>query len=507
MKKQEIRLSSEDTDRELEFMTLANLVLQPKFLDKTIKLLGNIGSRVFSGGGKNLIYEILLKMKEEGEPVDPQTVKIRLRKEKIPVSVFDLLFKLTTETEELPWNLMEKYLKGLKDLATKRGRKQEAGKYLLALNDGRDPIEAEQVMIKGLADIEAETEKVKRGMTLLESLATPVKEPVSPIGGGFLAPERYTTIAAQDGEGKTTFCLQLALCACSGVTFLGRFLIKKPCKVLYFCGENSRGDINDKATMQISELEKLVKGGDVSKYLENLILVRPLEIDFTLDRVEDRGKLAWWLKTYEPDIVIFDPVADFVGTEKSLSDDILARKTEKTLNTIAREFRVFPILVLHFKKESEELKNIFEKPHGSKFFVNSAVAQICIERADKQKYEAAKKIHCKFKLVTDVFTFLLVRDRETLYYSEIDKDEMSKAKLLPKHIVNFLVEKCKGRAVPTIFYEIAAEQLGCSQKQIKELVKLAIDQGLIEIKRGILMPIIVKTRGKARTGAKEAGFS
>ncbi|GAI97851.1 unnamed protein product, partial [marine sediment metagenome] len=190
-------------------------------------------------------------------------------------------------------------------------------------------------------------------------------------------------------------------------------------------------------------------------------------------------------------------VADFVGTEKSLSDDILARKTAKSLSVIAREFRVFPILVLHFKKESEEpLKNIFEKPHGSKFFVNPAVAQICIERADKQKYESAKRIHCKFKLVTDVFTFLLLRERETLWYSEIEKDEMRKAKLLPKHVMNFLLEKCNGRAVPTIFYEIAAEQLGCSQKQIKELVKLAIDQGLIEKKQGILIPIIVKTRGK-----------
>ncbi|GAJ08250.1 unnamed protein product, partial [marine sediment metagenome] len=259
MKKQEIDLTSKDTDEELEFITLANLILQEKYIDKTTKLLGNIGSKVFSGGAKSLIYEILLKMREEGEPVDPQTVKIRLRKEKIPVSVFDLLFSLTTETEQVSWILMEKYLKELKDLATKRGRRQEAGKYLLALNDGRDPIEAEQVMIKGLADIEAETEKVKRGMTLLESLATPVKEPDSPIGGGFLAPERYTTIAAQDGEGKTTICLQLALCACSGVTFLGRFPIKKPCKVLYFCGENSRGDINAKATMQIPELEKIVK--------------------------------------------------------------------------------------------------------------------------------------------------------------------------------------------------------------------------------------------------------
>ena len=496
MKKQEIRLSNKDVDEELEFLTLANLVLQPKFIDKTIKLLGNIGSRVFSGGAKRLIYETLVKMREEGKPVDHQTVKIRLRKEKAPDSVCDVLFDLTTSSKEISWDIMETYLKGLKDLAIKRGHRQEAEKYSLALNDGKDPIEAKQELDKGIADIESYTEKVKRGMSLLESLATPVKEPASPIGAGFLAPERYTTIAAQDGEGKTTLCLQLALCASAGVTFLGRFPIKKPCRVLYFCGENSRGDINAKATMQIPELEKLVKGGDVSKYLENLILVRPLEVDFTLDGVESKGKLDWWLKTYEPDIVIFDPVADFVGTEKSLSDDILARKTIKTLNVIARAFGVFPILVLHFKKESEELKEIFEKPHGSKFFVNSAAAQICMERADKQKYESAKRIHCKFKLITDAPNLYVLRDRETLWYSEIDKDEMRKAKLLPKHIVNFIVEECKGRAVPTILYEMAAEKLSCSQIQIRELVKLAIDQGLIEKKRGILIPIIVKTRGK-----------
>ncbi|GAI61366.1 unnamed protein product [marine sediment metagenome] len=341
MTKQKIDLTSKDTDEELEFITLANLVLQPKFIDKTIKLLGNIGSKIFSGGAKSLIYETLLKMREEGKPVDPQTVKIRLRKEKFPDSVCDVLFDLTTKSELVPWVLIEEYLRELKSLATKRGRRQKAEKYLMAINDGKDPIEAKEELDKGIAEIEAKTEKVKRGMTLLESLATPVKEPDSPIGGGFLAPERYTTIGAQDGEGKTTFCLQLALCASSGVPFLRRFPIEKPCKVLYFCGENSRGDINAKATMQISELEKLVKGGDPSKYLENLILVRPLEIDFTLDREEDRGKLAWWLKTYKPDIVIFDPVADFVGTEKSLSDDILARKTSKALNVIAREFRSF----------------------------------------------------------------------------------------------------------------------------------------------------------------------
>jgi len=505
MKKQKIDLSSKEIDEQLEGITLANLVLEKKFLDKTQKLLGGIGSKVFSGGRKRLIYETLEEMKEKGEPRDQQTIRIKLKKKKVPVSVFDELVDVVGTGELVSWIFMEKYLKELKDLAVKRGRKREAEKYLEAVNDGKDPVKAKQELDKGIADIEVKTEKVKRGMTLLESLATPVKEPLSPIGRGLLAPERYTTIAAQDGEGKTTLCLQLALCASAGVTFLGRFPIKKPCRVLYFCGENSRGDINKKATMQMPELEKL-KGGDTSKYLENLILVKPLEIDFTLDRQEDRGLLGWWLKTYKPDIVIFDPVADFIGTEKSLSDDILARKTVKTLNAIAREFRVFPILVLHFKKESEELKDIFEKPHGSKYFVNSAAAQVCMERADKQKYEAAKRIHCKFKLVTDAPNFLVLRDRDCLWYSEIDKDEISKAKLLPKHITNFILEKCKGKAIPTILYETAAEQLGCSQIQIRELVKLAIDQGLIEKRRGILIPLIVKKQGKGKTEAAQESF-
>ncbi|GAJ07557.1 unnamed protein product, partial [marine sediment metagenome] len=85
--KQEINLTNKDTDEELEFLTLANLVLQPKFIDKTTKLLGNIGSKVFSGGAKALIYEIVVKMREEEQPIDTQTVKIRLRKEKVLDSV------------------------------------------------------------------------------------------------------------------------------------------------------------------------------------------------------------------------------------------------------------------------------------------------------------------------------------------------------------------------------------------------------------------------------------
>ncbi|GAI68729.1 unnamed protein product, partial [marine sediment metagenome] len=47
----------------------------------------------------------------------------------------------------------------------------------------------------------------------------------------------------------------------TATSFLGRFPIPKPVRVLYFCGENSRGDINEKAEKQIKELKELLGRG------------------------------------------------------------------------------------------------------------------------------------------------------------------------------------------------------------------------------------------------------
>ena len=57
MKKQ-IDLTSKEIDEQLEVVTLASLVLEEKFLDKTQKLLGDIGSKVFSGGKRKENPEI-----------------------------------------------------------------------------------------------------------------------------------------------------------------------------------------------------------------------------------------------------------------------------------------------------------------------------------------------------------------------------------------------------------------------------------------------------------------
>jgi hypothetical protein len=520
MKNQKTEITSKDIDRECEFMTLANLVLQPKFIDKTIKLLGNIGSKIFSGGAKNLIFETLLKMREEGEPIDHQTVKIRLRKEKTPDSVINLLFELTTSSEKIPWRTMEIYLKGLKDLAIKRGHRQEAEKYFLAINDGQNPIEAKQELDKGIADIESYTEKVKIGMNALESLNTPIKESPSPIGKGLFDPGRYTIFGGADGEGKTALLVELALCCISGTDFLGVFPIKKPLQVMYISGENTRQDLNNKIRKQLVELEN--QKDDVGKYLENLMFFYPDEVDIQIDK---KGGTAWLearLKEYSPDLLILDALCNVLSSDTSLNDDITARRAGEALNKLSRDFSCVIIITTHLRKPTEtETKSLSEANpgkmydsipggisllfHGSRYFTNLAVVKMAMYRKNLQKFEAVKLIEFKFKTAESPPKILVERDRETLWCKEISPGEESK--LLPKDIVWILKDKNNGRAVPTIFVDVVMETLNCGKTQARELIKLAIDQGLIEKGKGIedkgLLLSLPEKRGKGRAEAGE----
>jgi hypothetical protein len=524
MKKQEIGLSSKDVDEELEFITLANLVTQEKFLDKTIKLLGNIGSKVFSGGAKSLIYETLVKMREEGKPIDPQTVKIRLRKGKVPDSVCDVLFDLTTSSELVPWTLIEEYLKELKSLATKRGRRQEAEKYLMAINNGKDPVKAKEELDQGISEIEAKTEKIKVGMNALESLSSPIKEKLCSIEGGLFAPERYTLFGASDGEGKTSLMVQLSFNAITGTPFLGVFPIPQPIDVLHISGENSRGDLNKKWEMALFELEKL-KGNEARKYLENLQVCYPSEVDIQLDKKGGTSWLETQLKEYSPDLLILDSLCQVLSSETSLNDDITARRAGESLNRISRDFNCMVIITTHLRKPTEtESKALSETKggkmydsipggisllfHGSRYFTNLAVSKVAMYRKDRIKFERAKWLEFKFKIAESPPNLLIERDRETLWCKETVSGELSK--LLPKDIIWVLKDKCKGRAVPTIFIDVVMEALNCGKTQAKELIKLAIDQGLIEkgkeIKdKGLLLSRLedVEKRGKGGAEAKE----
>ncbi|GAI28899.1 unnamed protein product, partial [marine sediment metagenome] len=238
------------------------------------------------------------------------------------------------------------------------------------------------------------------------------------------------------------------------------FPIPKPVKVLYFAGENSRGDMQEKIKRQQEELEKTL-GRSIEKELEeNFHWVAPLNINFFLNP-KDKIELHAWLEDHKPDIVIFDPLADFIASNKSLSDDTLARTTAKTLTEIAQKFKCFPIITTHLRKEAINPQtgrsivtpeNVWTFVFGSRYWLASAPAQIVIIRANLQRYPKAKKFCFKFKTSEQREPLQVLRN-PNLYYEELPDDKMSLATLTAQDVVEVLERICKGEQVESLLKE------------------------------------------------------
>jgi len=489
-------------DLSSEQSVLGNLLSEDakETIPRIARIFGNLGKEVFYSGKHRTIYQGITELHEQNRKTHPKIVADYLKDESSEDIPLAYLRQLQTD-QDVGAGITEELARRLTNLAVRRKTEMLGVQIQHRVKAGKEIPDIVEFTETELDNLKRNSNNEKKSMTLWESLNTPIKENPAPIGGGLLVPGRYTIIAATDGEGKTTLCLQLALCAVTATTFLSRFPIKKPVKVLYFCGENSRGDINQKARKQIEALTLLLRREIKQEELKNLIMVESQNIDFLLDKKEGQAFLNNWLEKHKPDIVIFDPLNNFISDDDTLNSDTIARKTAKTLNKIAVDYNCFPILTTHFKKKQEDgtpeisPDNVFSMFHGSKYWTNPAVSQIALTRAHKQKYPTAKRIHFKFKTETEVSPMLLLRGKSDLWYEEISRDEMSKAKLNPSDLVEILKIKCGGECIPSIFREIAAKALDCSQTQIRELLKVAKKQGVIVEKGGMLRVVEFTKQG------------
>ncbi|GAI13505.1 unnamed protein product, partial [marine sediment metagenome] len=202
---------------------------------------------------------------------------------------------------------------------------------------------------------------------------------------------------------------------------------------------------------------------------------------------KDKIELHAWLEDHKPDIVIFDPLADFIASNKSLSDDTLARTTAKTLTEIAQKFKCFPIITTHLRKEAINPQtgrsivtpeNVWTFVFGSRYWLASAPAQIVIIRANLQRYPKAKKFCFKFKTSEQREPLQVLRN-PNLYYEELPDDKMSLATLTAQDVVEVLEKICKGEQIRSILTDTVKKNLDCGVTMAKDLIKSAIKQGLI----------------------------
>jgi len=146
--------------------------------------------------------------------------------------------------------------------------------------------------------------------------------------------------------------------------------------------------------------------------------------------------------------------------------------------------------------------------HGSRYFTNLAVSKVAMYRKDRQKFETCKWIEFKFKTAETPPNLLVERDRETLWCKETSPGELTK--LLPKDVIWVLRDKCDGKAVPTIFVDVVMETLNCGKTQAKELIKIALDTGLIGKgigkEKGLIISLKTENEKQGKASAEGEGL-
>ncbi len=156
---------------------------------------------------------------------------------------------------------------------------------------------------------------------------------------------------------KTSILLDLALSLGSGLDFLGRFEVVKPCKVLVMSGESGLATILNAVNRIMHEksltwkqeyvpsMERFLKTGATPIATDVLVcdavphIADPMHLDFLQARLE----------TEKPDVVIFDPAYLMIDGEKA--ENVMNMGLQlRRITQICQQFNATMVLAHHFTK-------------------------------------------------------------------------------------------------------------------------------------------------------------
>lgn len=126
------------------------------------------------------------------------------------------------------------------------------------------------------------------------------------IGGGLLTRKGKVMVVGKSGIGKTTFLDHLVACAAAGRSFLGRFAVDRPYRVLVVQPELTESEL-------ASHGQALIPIFANTRALANLTFV--LETQMRLPR--DRAELRALIREYRIELVAIDSLLEFFEGESS----------------------------------------------------------------------------------------------------------------------------------------------------------------------------------------------
>ena len=204
-------------------------------------------------------------------------------------------------------------------------------------------------------------------------------------------------LTADGGTGKTTLKLNEAICLALGQPFLG-FECKKAGRTLFITGEDDAGKLYAMVGAICKQMG-LMDGNhkeEMSKIKNNVIIKADTDLclttkeagtGFIMLRPQALVSLTEAIEDLRPDMIIFDPIASFWGSEAGLND--MAKVVTKFMGVLVNMSNACVEMINHMGKDSSSKRDLsqFAGRGGSALPSHSRVSKVLAPLSDEQYTE------------------------------------------------------------------------------------------------------------------------
>lgn len=186
---------------------------------------------------------------------------------------------------------------------------------------------------------------------------------------------------ADGGTGKTTLKLFEAVCLALGKPFLG-FLPKQNGKTLFITGEDTAeklaamiGKICREMNLNDAEID-IVRQSVLVKKDADLCLITKGKDGLLYPNRDALAKVLEAIEDIKPKMIVFDPIANFWGSENAVND--MARAVIKFMSELVEKSKACVVMINHMGKVSSSQKDMsqFAGRGGSGLPSNSRVSRV-----------------------------------------------------------------------------------------------------------------------------------
>lgn len=476
-------------DLDKEYTVLGSLLSEDakEVIPKVIKIFGDLGENVFYHETHRAIYRAIVELHNRGDPVEVPSVYSYL-KDKLKIKGLRT-FLLELYTHDLTPITTEYYAKDLNELTIRREIEKSASEILNRAKDGSKTGEIIEETLERFTNLRKTQRQKIKTITAKQLIETHLPEDQYLIGEGLVPKQGYTMLCGKAKEGKTMLALSMALSLAVGIPFLmkrggnvGYFPVPEPKKSLFLLRENVDKTVQTFLKKQIGGLERKI-GKDISKSLDLISFVRPKTT--YLDLKKGLRELKNLLSEYRPDLIIVDPLSRFLYSDMNKMETAI--KVANAIDNLGEEFGCAFLLLHHFRKlgkDDTETGDVFDRITGSSGWRNSYVSCLALERRHKGRSSNIKRLSFEFRTHEPIDPVTVKQDPQTLLFEQITEEEVFEGTSTVEGLVELIQKEFKAGARYNLICKVAYQRFGVGKGRVSNLLKTAIEQGLISKEKG-----------------------